>query len=525
MTKNTMANVSAEPLFQLVKSLSKSEKRHFKLFVKRSSSKEDMKFLQLFDVLDHQQEFNEALILEKIPTLKKEQLSNMKAHLYKQVLSSLRLFHLNQNEDIALREQLDHSKILYNRGLYKQALKLLDKTKSSALQVKQSTIALEALEFEKLIESQYITRSLSGRADELSEQSMALCETVTLGNKLSNLSLNLYGLYLKVGYVRNEKDQLYVQEYMASHMPIVQEEHLGFFEKLYYYQAQVWYHYIIQDFLMCYRYAQKWVNLFKDNAEMRMNRTSMHIKGIHNLLTALFYLNHYPKFCEILEDLEKMKDDKAISQNANNELLYFLYLYTAKINKHFLEGTFQEAENLVPELEDKINYFQDKLDASRILVFYYKIACIYFGNGDNAKAIQYLQKIIAYKDVSLHEDIHCFARILNLIAHYEAGLDEKLEHQIKSTYHFLGRMGDLHLVQNEIFQFLRGINKLTPENVKREFKQLKYRLEKHANNKYERRPFLYLDIISWLESKISNRPVSEVIRDKFQNKTWHGALL
>lgn len=520
-----MANVSSDPLFQLVKSLSKSEKRHFKLFVKRSSSKEDMKFLQLFDVLDHQQDLQESLVLEKIPTLKKEQLSNMKAHLYKQILSSLRLFHLTQNEDIALREQIDHAKILYNRGLYKQALKLLDKTKLSALEAKQSTIALEALEFEKLIESQYITRSLSGRADELSEQSLVLCESVTMGNRLSNLALNLYGLYLKVGSVRNEKDHIYVQQYMASHMPVIVEEELGFFEKLYYYQAQVWYHYIVQDFLMCYRYAQKWVNLFKDDSEMRMNRTSMYVKGIHNLLTALFYLNHYPKFCEVLEELEKMKDDKAITQNANNELLYFLYLYTAKINKHFLEGTFQEAEDLIPELEEKIISFQDKLDINRILVFYYKIACIYFGNGDNENAIHYLQKIIAIKDISLHEDIHCFARILNLIAHYEAGFDEKLEQQIKATYHFLGRMDDLHLVQTEIFQFLRGINKLTPENLKREFKQLKYRLEKHANNKYERRPFLYLDIISWLESKISNKPVHEIIREKFQGKTWHSTML
>ena len=35
------------------------------------------------------------------------------------------------------------------------------------------------------------------------------------------------------------------------------------------------------------------------------------------------------------------------------------------------------------------------------------------------------------------------------------------------------------------------------------------------NHPYERRAFLYLDIISWLESKIENKPVGEVIRQKY----------
>jgi len=35
-----------------------------------------------------------------------------------------------------------------------------------------------------------------------------------------------------------------------------------------------------------------------------------------------------------------------------------------------------------------------------------------------------------------------------------------------------------------------------------------------TTNPYEKRAFVYFDIISWLESKIQNRPVKEVIREK-----------
>ncbi len=58
------------------------------------------------------------------------------------------------------------------------------------------------------------------------------------------------------------------------------------------------------------------------------------------------------------------------------------------------------------------------MDQHRVLVFYYKIACLYFGSGDNNNAIVYLNKIIQLRIGNLRADIQCFARILHLIAHY-----------------------------------------------------------------------------------------------------------
>ena len=108
-----MPNRSTDALFQLIHSLQKQEKRNFKLYVKRNSSNEDMKVIQLFDALEGMNEYDEELLLKKASSLKKQQLSNTKAHLYKQVLASLRLLE-NKNIDIQLHEQLDNARILYN---------------------------------------------------------------------------------------------------------------------------------------------------------------------------------------------------------------------------------------------------------------------------------------------------------------------------------------------------------------------------------------------------------------------------
>ena len=51
-------------LFLLVKSLTKSEKRQFKLYVGRLGVNSDSKFLNLFNLLDKAQIYSEAAIIK-----------------------------------------------------------------------------------------------------------------------------------------------------------------------------------------------------------------------------------------------------------------------------------------------------------------------------------------------------------------------------------------------------------------------------------------------------------------------------
>ena len=143
-----MPNRQTDSLFQLVKSLEKAEKRNFKLYVKRNSGGEDLKIVQLFDALDKMQEYDENQLL-KNKSLRKQQLSNIKSHLYRKILSSLRILKDTDNIDLQLHEQMGHARILYNKGLYLQSLKMLDKIKENAIAHNQVTFLLQVLFFEK----------------------------------------------------------------------------------------------------------------------------------------------------------------------------------------------------------------------------------------------------------------------------------------------------------------------------------------------------------------------------------------
>lgn len=160
-------------------------------------------------------------------------------------------------------------------------------------------------------------------------------------------------------------------------------------------------------------------------------------------------------------------------------------IYVNRINKHFWEGTFAEGIRTIPEVERYIRDYGTELDIHHRMVLCYKIACLYFGHGDYRKCMDYLGRIISTRDPRIHRDLQCYARILNLIASYEAGIDYNLDYQVRSVCLFLVKMNDMHQVQQEIMAFLKRLNSMYATNLKEELRQLYERLkplEHHRSN-------------------------------------------
>ncbi len=515
-----------DALFVLVKSLTKAEKRHFKMAHPPTEKGKSALFMQLFDVLDKAKDYDEQKIIKQITELKKQQLSNLKVNLYNHILESLRWLSRQKDIHLQIRQSVDYSRVLYNKGLYQQSLKLLGKAKALATTHQEIELKVQIVEFEKLIEGRHITRSIENRAELLSEESQVCLNQLTNLSHLSNLALSLYGMYLKMGHVRNEKEALMIRSYFKNHLQAYAAISKGkkthtvesFYEQAYMYQAYSWYAYILQDFLLYYRYSQKWVDLFEAFPQQKKSDPSLYLKSLNNLLTAHFFNRHYKKFGEAEHTLESFWKKNKSHFNQNTDTLAFVHLYMAKINKHFLDGSFTAGQALVPKLLRQLKKHELHLDQHHILVFYYKIACLYFGGGENKRAIQFLNKIINLKIGNLRADLQCYSRILHLIAHYELHHFDLMEYMLPAVSRFLEKNKEVSPVIEEMLKFLKKFNYLGVRGLKPAFIELKAHLEKIAQNPYERRAMLYLDIISWLESKIEQRPVQEVIQEKFKKK-------
>ncbi len=509
-----MSNRSPDILFQLIKSLEKAEKRHFKLYITRSSAKEDLKIVRLFDALDKINTYDEKILLKKLPGTEKRQLYNLKTHLYKEILASLRLLKSTDSLDLQLNEQFDYAHILYKKGLFSQSIKILDKAKETAKQHQKLYFVAQVIALEKRIENLHITRSMQSRADTLALEANEVSRHIDVVARLSNLSLQLFSWFTRHGHARNEKDEDGVIKFLQENMPPGTHLLTGFYERLYLYQIYCWYSFIRQDFLQYYRYAQKWVDLFRSEPLMIRVETSHYIKGLHYLLNAHFDLRNYKKFAQTLKEFESFSETSRVQEHDNFRIQAFVYISTAKINQHFMLGTFKKGLIIVPDIEEKLEENELFLDQHRIMVVNYKIATLYFGSGDYSTCIDYLQKIIQ-ESGELRTDLQCYARLLHLMAHYELGNDSIIESLIKSVYRFMAKMKNLTVVEEAMFRFLRQSFDVSPRKLKPELEKFLQKIKHLEKDRFQTRAFAYLDIISWVESKVYEKPMSEIIHKKY----------
>jgi len=79
----------------------------------------------------------------------------------------------------------------------------------------------------------------------------------------------------------------------------------------------------------------------------------------------------------------------------------------------------------------------------------------------------------------------------------------------------MAKMENLSVVEEEMFKFLRHSFRLSPRQLPPAFQNLLDIVKKYERNRFETRAFAYLDIVSWLESKIKKVAVQDIIRERY----------
>src|ERR1035437_5020963 len=142
----------SDHLFDLIRSLNPSEKRHFSLYAHRHIVGEENNYLKLFDAIDKQQEYDEVALKKKFSHEKfVQQIHVAKNYLYSLILKSLNEYHSADSSNIQLRELLNSAEILFGKGLYKQSSKILSKIKEKAYRYEKQISILEVIVLENKI--------------------------------------------------------------------------------------------------------------------------------------------------------------------------------------------------------------------------------------------------------------------------------------------------------------------------------------------------------------------------------------
>jgi hypothetical protein len=277
----------------------------------------------------------------------------------------------------------------------------------------------------------------------------------------------------------------------------------------------MWYYYILLDFERCHQHAALWVKAFDEHPSHMREDPVLYMRGLSYELTSLYSMRDYRRYVKVLEKFEAFIDSHETYFDMTGQIISFLYLYTAKINRHFLEGSFEEGLKLVPEINRLIKKFGRFIDIHRIMVFNYKTAWLYLGSGNPGQSIEFLNKILNLQSAGhLRTDIQCYARLMHLMAHFELGHFNLLEHLVDNVGRFFSKMRDLNEVQQLLFNFFKSNLDVSKQQLQHNLHTLKKEVIRLEKNPYEGRTFHNLDIVAWIDSRIERKTIGEVIKEK-----------
>jgi hypothetical protein len=503
---------NSNELFQLIKSLTKSEKGYFKKNSKTNSKNGDIKYIELFNLIDQQKVYNESEIRE---TFKGErfvsQLHVSKNYLFNSILKSLNQFHAGNLKSIQINELYNSSLILYKKGLFSEGNKLIQKCKQLAYKYEKYEKIFEILKLE-LSFVMSLNPVLPGEFVEkfVKESNDAIKKLINVKDYREVL-LRLFLEFQKNRLVRKSEDHNTYKEILNHPLLTDENNAISFESKLLFNQIFSNYYIAVEDDLKFYRHIRNVIELFESNDAYANEFTLEFVSALNSCLMSILFLRKYNEADAVIDKLKKI-EEKTTPYIKN---IIFINSYNFVLIKYINTGEFEKGAELVPEIELRIKELTGKKKTASEEKFDYTISYIFFGMGDYENSLKWLNKVLNKNQNEVRPDLLSFAHILNLIIHFELDNIVLLEYIVKNTYRFLYKRKKLYKVENAVLHFIRkayGIN--SKEKLKENFIELYNKLKEITKDPYEKIALEYFDLLSWLESKIENKKFADVVKSK-----------
>ncbi|MBI4931372.1 MAG: hypothetical protein HY841_11455 [Bacteroidetes bacterium] len=403
-----MSKTSTTELFDLIQSLTKAEKRHFKIYASRHVIGEENKYVKLFDAIASQKAYDEKHLLKNESYIR--QLPLLKKRLHEAVLKSLDLFHTSVDAEI--RKLSHQAEILYEKALYEQSKKILRIAKKLSQEHELATYELEILRWETKIS--WAQDSMEGIGRILSEEKNIL-QTLDNVTKYRTLNHKAFSIYYEHGIPRTPKLVREVKNILSNPLLKNPKLALSFESEHTYFHFHTVYNSMRQDYAKAYSFGLKKLFLFDIHPEKIKTYTNLYLGDLNDCIIFAISLKNYEK---MEEHIQKLRALEHASLSERSKTILFFYSYH-ELNYYNNTGQFQKAVKRIEHLEEIFPVYGSKLTPAKRAVLYTTFAVAYFGNKNFKKSIYNLNQIRNEPLGGVRTDIESFAYLLYLIVHYE----------------------------------------------------------------------------------------------------------
>jgi tetratricopeptide (TPR) repeat protein len=498
-------------LFRLIKSLSPTEKAYFQKTSSFAKQKEGKNiYLVVFDAIAKQKVYDEEKIKQKFKgEVFMKQFPVIKNYLYSRILDSLEHYHSEMNQRFVMRKMMNRAELLRRRGLYDQSMKILKKAKTFATENEMHLPLLDIyIHIELGLALEKYDMSWIERVNKEIVDNLALFKNDAAMHDV-NFRIAVY--YHKYLSTRNPQFLQKAKEIINSKYLSDVSMAKSFFGKNRFYESHAFYSFAKGDMKAVYANTKKIVSNFESVPNMLTRNFASYLSSLNNFIEVCAELR---KHREGMEYLEKLKSyPQLLNSYSIRSRVFYIYNYLFLfLNNN--SGYFNDSGEAIPVIIRDLKLYEDELNHSEKGMLYVNIAITYFGLGDIKSSIRWQNKIRNEVNLQDHPELDCFVRMFYLVAHYESNNNDLIASLIRSDYRFLSKKANTFELEVLFLDFLKNIlpKSKSPAHKIEILKELKKKFIPLMNHPQERIYFKYFDFVSWLDSKILDKPFSEVVK-------------
>lgn len=509
---------TSDDLFKLVRSLTKSEKGYFVKFAKRYS-RPDNNSLKLYEAIEKQAETGDEYDEEAIKkAYSKEtfvkQLGVTKIYLYNLILKSLDQYYSEENERAKLNEIISQIKILERKALYKQSHKLIKKAKEMAYKHEIIPRMLELLIIEKNLIMNGPAKEQSSKRDENRAEELEVVALIQNYLEYNWLSDRMVILAEKRSEIDDRERLREIEEIHAN--PLLQSiEHAkAHHSQGHFFNINILYHLSKNNFAPAQKLLKKQVAHAELKPEKIRENPRNYIINLMNYLLFSDVVNNEEDVKDALNKIEVMRNKYKSKISRDLDITISIHAVNIEILIYNRAGDSAKGKEAAAKAETLLKEYDADIPYEYKITLLYNLAKGYFLGQDYKSALRVMNELLNQFSGDVKPEIYSFAKILNLIIHLELEHNELLEYIVNTTYRFLKERKKLYKVEELFLKLLKELLNAKDKAERAEgYKEFKFNLQKIKDDRAESKAFRYFEFESWAESKITGKPMAQILSE------------
>lgn len=510
---NTM--LKSESLIHLINNLTKQEKKEFSLYI---SNKPEKDYIFLFRLIDDKKVSDpEELKMSFLAAKPTSSFNTVVIYLFDLLIDILTRLRTEQDSYYLLFNELLYARVLYEKSMYQECFQVLKKVKEKAVYYENHfallvaqrlelnyllTLDFEDMDEQKLLNKQYKMNNTLKSIRQLNEQS-------SLYELLKYRMINR-------GASRSLEETQKLDDLVTSEISIVASAGVENFEiKKNHQLFQANYFITVGDYKAAFNSFVELNKLFEENSHLWNNPPVYYLMTVEGMLESLRIMHNYEGMNYFIQKLAKLSSP---SSSFQLNVMYVIFIY--RLFSFIDAGDFDKAGIWIAEhqtsLIDKMLLLKEQQQAEMSLY----IALIHLGNGEYRKARKRLSATIGrghLYSLPLFRTI----RIVNVMIHYELGDVDYIQSEIRSIKREMSKNKGYNLkVESFLLKFLNYSFADTNRKKRAEIWESMAE-EVHAlyADKYETQILRKFDFVAWVEAKIFEVPLSDILKREHASKS------